>query len=229
MIKAIIFDCDGVLVDSEIVGLEETVKFMAGHGFTWSGADIIRLFTGMRQDKLVEGLHAEYTRILGRTPSDAEIGVIFQGLVDARRNNRHTMKAVPGTGEMVEAVLRLDFAMAVASSSKTEFLEDKLKRYDLWDCFAPHVYSADRVAHGKPEPDIFLYTAEQLNIAPEHCLVIEDSANGVAAGVAAGMPVWGFTGGGHCFGGHDKGLLAAGAVDVKANHAELVQAISALS
>ena len=70
---------------------------------------------------------------------------------------------------------------------------------------------------GKPAPDIFLYAAEQLNIAPSRCLVIEDSVNGVIAGLAAGMPVWGFVGGGHCFDGHAERLSAAGAERVVEN------------
>lgn len=223
--KAIIFDCDGVLVDSEVVGLDETVAFLEGHGFSWSSAEIVRRFTGMRQDKLIEGLGAEYAKILGYPPKSDQVKMIFEGLVEARRRNRDKMTEVLGAGKMLAGLAR---PMAVASSSQATFLEDKLKRYGLWDFFAPHVYSADCVAHGKPAPDIFLYTAERLAYAPENCLVIEDSAHGVVAGCAAGMEVWGFVGGGHCFEGHGLRLREAGATRVLTDHVALAKALALL-
>jgi beta-phosphoglucomutase-like phosphatase (HAD superfamily) len=95
-----------------------------------------------------------------------------------------------------------------------QLAQSKLERTGLYDIAAPHVYSADLVNHGKPAPDIFLYTAGKIGVAPERCLVIEDSANGVKAALAAGMSVWGFLGGGHCYDGHDVHLSEAGAHDV---------------
>ena len=86
-----------------------------------------------------------------------------------------------------------------------------MQRTGIFEFFDPHVYSADLVAHGKPAPDIFLYAAEKIGAAPARCLVIEDSANGVKAGLAAGMTVCGFLGGGHCFDGHGERLIDAGA------------------
>ncbi|MEL7488068.1 MAG: HAD-IA family hydrolase [Pseudomonadota bacterium] len=109
-----------------------------------------------------------------------------------------------------DALSRID-AKAVASSSRAIYLQSKLERTGLLDLVAPHVYSAELVAHGKPAPDIFLYAADRLEADPARCLVVEDSVNGVAAGVAAGMTVWGFTGGGHCFEGHAERLIDAGA------------------
>jgi len=135
----------------------------------------------------------------------------FTGLVEQRRKKKDLLQTVPGAA----GVLRdISMPFAVASSSRTEFLESKLKRVGLWDLATPHVYSADLVEQGKPAPDIFLYAAEKLQVVPEKCLVIEDSVNGVQAGVAAGMTVWGFTGGGHCFEGHGERLLEVGAADV---------------
>jgi beta-phosphoglucomutase-like phosphatase (HAD superfamily) len=112
--------------------------------------------------------------------------------------------------------------IGVASSSRAHFLKSKLERTDLYDLAGPHVYSADLVAHGKPAPDIFLYAAEKLGADPARCLVLEDSENGVKAGIAAKMTVWGFLGGGHIFDGHGERLLEAGAERLSCNFADFV-------
>jgi beta-phosphoglucomutase-like phosphatase (HAD superfamily) len=87
---------------------------------------------------------------------------------------------------------------AVASSTGVAQLESKLRKTAMWELFAPHAYSADLVARAKPAPDIFLHAAAAIGVPPGRCLVLEDSVNGVRAGLAAGMRVWGFVGGGHC-------------------------------
>lgn len=201
---AIIFDCDGVLVDSEALGLEESAAYLREHGFEWSAADLVRLFTGYRSDVFGRHLTEGFQKIHGRAPDAA----FFEGLIDIRRSRRHLLQPIKGADK---ALTETEAPTAVASSSHTEFLDGKLKRTGLYDLAAPHVYSADLVEHGKPAPDIFLYAAEKLSVAPERCLVLEDSVNGVLAGVAAGMTVWGFLGGGHVFDGHGDGLLRAGA------------------
>ena len=201
---AVIFDCDGVLVDSEILALEESAAYLRGHGFGWSAADLVRIFTGLRDDIFAEKLTAAYRDIHGVDPKPE----VFDGLIETRRSKRDQLQPVPGAHDMATA---LSIPAAIASSSKSIYLESKLKRTKLHEHFDPHIYSAELVREGKPAPDIFLYAAEQLNIAPSRCLVIEDSVNGVIAGLAAGMPVWGFVGGGHCFDGHAERLSAAGA------------------
>jgi HAD superfamily hydrolase (TIGR01509 family) len=116
-------------------------------------------------------------------------------------------------------------AVAVASSSRAHFLDSKLKRMGLFDLAAPHIYSADLVEHGKPAPDIFLYTAEKLGVPPRQCLVLEDSVNGVRAGLAAGMQVWGFVGGGHCYDGYGDRLMEAGAQQIMRDYAAVLDAL----
>lgn len=228
MVTTIIFDCDGVLVDSEIVGLSDSVAFLQSHGFDWEAADLVRLLTGLRFDEVTAVLADTYATALGRPVREEEARALFDGLVDCRRRKRDGMTAVPGTHEMIERVLALPFDLAVASSSQEVFLNDKLQRFGLWDHFAPHAYSAERVKAGKPAPDIFLYTAEKLAAEPARCVVIEDSPAGVLAGRAAGMTVWGFTGGGHCFDGHGDRLMEAGAQTVLEDHAALAKALEAL-
>jgi beta-phosphoglucomutase-like phosphatase (HAD superfamily) len=101
--------------------------------------------------------------------------------------------------------------MAVASGSGLERLEHSLKLTRLWDLFAPHIYSTEQVANGKPAPDIYLFAANKLGVNPSQCLVIEDSEHGACAGKAAGMTVYGFTGGSHCNRAWDVRLQQAGA------------------
>lgn len=107
------------------------------------------------------------------------------------------------------------------------FLKSKLERTGLYDLAAPHVYSADLVDHGKPAPDIFLYTAQKLDVDPARCLVLEDSENGVKSGVAAGMTVWGFLGGGHIFDGHGDRLQGAGAAALATDFAAFIAMLDA--
>ncbi len=134
----------------------------------------------------------------------------FRARIDAgkRAANETRLMAIAGIAPVVE---RLALPKAVASSSEAHHLEYKLRKTGLWHHFAPHIYSADHVTHAKPAPDLFLHAATALGIAPADCLVVEDSVNGVKAGLAAGMRVWGFAGGGHMTPALGASLLAAGA------------------
>ncbi|NRA29099.1 MAG: HAD-IA family hydrolase [Parvularculaceae bacterium] len=220
---AVLFDCDGVLVDSEIVGLEDSAEFLRSKGFSWSPEDLIRLFTGKRDDRFKAELLDAYAGLLGRAPSTEEANCLYEGLIEARRANRHKMLPVTGAVEMMAAVAAAGVPRAVASSSQQVHLDSKIDRFGFRPYVGEHVYSAQYVEHGKPAPDIFLSAAERLGVAPDSCIVIEDSPFGVEAGVAAGMQVWGFIGGGHCLEGHAKRLLAAGALRIHVSHFALQQ------
>ena len=218
MFDAVIFDCDGVLVDSEILGLEESAQYLQRFGLNWSAADLVRQFTGFRDDVFEATLREAYRAANGEDPAPE----FFEGLIDERRNRRNDLAPVAGAAAALSSIKQ---PIAVASSSRTPFLEAKLKRTNLWSLVDPHVYSADRVPHGKPAPDIFLYAAGKLGVSPEKCLVVEDSVNGVKAGAAAGMTVWGFIGGGHCFDGHGESLRSAGSERIIENFSALVSAL----
>nr|WP_305888933.1 HAD family phosphatase [Parvularcula maris] len=220
------FDCDGVLVDSEVVGLEESARFLRDRGFSFSAEEIIRRYTGKRDDRFREELVQDYADVLGRAPDEEESEALFEGMIAARRAAKHTMQAVPGAAQSVRAAIAADCRVAVASSSKQAFLDSKVERFGLKPLFGEHVYSADIVSQGKPAPDIFLYAADRLGTDPASCLVIEDSVYGVEAALAAGMQAFGFTGGGHCFGGHGDRLLAVGAAKVLPSHAALQQELT---
>ena len=204
--QAVIFDCDGVLVDSEALGLNDMVAYLKAEGFQWEAPDLIRLFTGFRDDVFRQKLEAAYVDLHGVKPSES----LFEGLVRTRRKLKDQLQPVAGAQTTIVSTRDMTLDIAVASSSRAQYLESKLRRTGLWDDLSPHVYSAEFVMHGKPAPDIFLYAAEQLKVDPQYCLVLEDSVQGVKAGLAAGMEVWGFLGGGHCFEGHDQRLIDAG-------------------
>ena len=205
MISAVIFDCDGVLVDSEILALEVELAILAEQGLTFDREDYVTRFMGLSYQSFHDEIDREAQARIGRPVSE----IIRDDLATRLRQTMIArLTEVPGAGT---AVAGTSLLKAVASSSTKEGLERKLRQVGLWDHFEPHVYSADHVAHAKPAPDLFLHAAKQLGVRAEHCLVLEDSVNGVIAARRAGMLVWGFLGGGHV---HDRlgaRLLAAGA------------------
>ncbi|MEO1658188.1 MAG: HAD-IA family hydrolase [Pseudomonadota bacterium] len=223
---AVLFDCDGVLVDSEVVGLEDSAEFLRDNGFSWGPDELIRRFTGKRDDRFRKELLEGYAEVLGRTPTEAEGETLFVGMIETRRASRHLMQPVPGARETLVMVSALGLKCAVASSSRQVHLDSKIERYGFSPLVSPHVYSAEHVAHGKPAPDIFLYAAERIGADPSVCVVIEDSPFGVEAGVNAGMQVWGFTGGGHCLEDHAERLVAAGAIRIHTSHTALQQELT---
>lgn len=207
MIDAVIFDCDGVLVDSEVLALEVEIAAATEVGLTYDLDEYKARFMGMTTQAFFD-LLAEDCR--ARTGRDLPEG-FEERCYGNYRAALHRLKEVEGAMRMAAAVVH---RKAVASSSRADALEEKLRRTGLWEHFAPHVYSTDLVAHGKPAPDIFLYAAKKLAADPARCLVFEDSVNGVRAARSAGMTVWGFSGGGHMTKASSERLLAAGAARV---------------
>ncbi len=223
MISAVIFDCDGVLVDSEILALEVELAILAEQGLHFERDDYVTRFMGLSHEAFHEGIDDEARKHLGRSISHTvrdELATRLRQTMIAR------LTQVPGAGA---AVARTALPKAVASSSTKEGLERKLRQVGLWEHFAPHVYSADHVTHAKPAPDLFLHAAKALDIPPGECLVLEDSVNGVVAAKRAGMPVWGFLGGGHA---HDRlgaRLTAAGAERLVRDWQEAAGLLAALN
>jgi beta-phosphoglucomutase-like phosphatase (HAD superfamily) len=222
--EAVIFDCDGVLVDSETLAVRGERAALADLGLFYSPEDYVRRFTGLHDGLFFDLLKTEYAAAHGASaPDDFEERVLA-----GRRREMHALTIIDGADLALRRTRAAIGAVAVASSSRAHFLDGKLKRMGLFELAAPHIYSADLVANGKPAPDIFLYTAERLGVAPQCCLVLEDSVNGVKAGLAAGMTVWGFVGGGHCFSGYGARLEDAGAERVIGDYEAFNAAISAV-
>jgi HAD superfamily hydrolase (TIGR01509 family) len=221
-ISAIIFDCDGVLVDSEVLALEVELAILAEQGLSFEREDYVTRFMGLSYEAFHNVIDAEAQKRLGRSISDNIRGELAQRL---RQTMIARLTEVPGA---VAAVAGTALLKAVASSSTKEGLERKLRQVGLWAHFEPHVYSADHVANAKPAPDLFLHAAEKLGVRTDECLVLEDSVNGVAAARAAGMRVWGFLGGGHVHDRLGERLMAAGAERLVADWPEAARLLAGL-
>ncbi len=203
--KAVIFDCDGVLVESESIYQKTELKLLTELGLDVDPFAYAERFMGLPTKIYFQNLRETYEPVLGHAlPDDFETRFRAQ----CHHEIETSLVAMDGIADYI-AALKLPYA--VASSTGLEFLHRKLHLTNLHASFDPHIYSGEQVPRGKPYPDLFLFTAKKLNVAPEDCLVIEDSVNGVKAGVAAGMPVIGFCGGGHCSPRHAAILKAAGA------------------
>jgi HAD superfamily hydrolase (TIGR01509 family) len=197
----VIFDCDGVLIDSEMITCRVQAERLTAHGLRITTEDVVRRFTGMRDREMYAILEREHGRAL---PDDYDAGT--KELIAAAY--RSELRALPGVAAALDAI-RLP--VCVASSSNPTKLRFGLELTGLYPRFAPHLFSAAQVGRGKPAPDLFLFAAAQMGRAPDDCLVIEDSVAGVQAARAAGMAVFGFCGGGHCRDGHGDLLRAEGA------------------
>jgi HAD superfamily hydrolase (TIGR01509 family) len=223
LFSAIIFDCDGVLVDSEVLAYEVETLLLAEHGLSFAREDYLTRFMGISYDAFHEAMDEEAQLQLGRSlPSTLRDDLA----VRLRQTMEERLTEVPGATTAIAAVT---VPKAVASSSARAALERKLRQVGLWQAFSPHVYSADDVVHAKPAPDLFLHAASALRVAPSECLVIEDSIHGVIAAKHAGMRVWGFLGGGHVDGGLGARLIQAGADRVIENWSALSSCLPRLA
>jgi HAD superfamily hydrolase (TIGR01509 family) len=183
----IIFDCDGVLVDSEPLALRVLLEGIAERGIA-----------------IEEGL--AYERFLGRSLASVietvqrDFGLALEADALNRMRDRlyalfrDELRAIDG---VAEAIRRLDIPVCVASSSQMERIRLSLEITGLAPCFADHIFSATMVANGKPAPDLFLLAASRMRVDPSRCIVIEDSPAGIEAAKCAGMRVFAFTGGSH--------------------------------
>jgi HAD superfamily hydrolase (TIGR01509 family) len=214
----VIFDCDGVLVDSEPIINRAHAEVLSECGYSITEDELLLRFCGMSDAEMLGIIEQEWGRTL--PPSYGE-------RVGARIENGfgQSLVAIAGVGEAIDS-LRLP--VCVASSSALEQIHRKLDMTGLLARFGENLFSATMVAHGKPAPDLFLYAAQRLATAPDRCLVIEDSLAGIEAAVCAGMTVIGFCGGSHCGPEHGVALQARGAVLVIDDMRELPSATARL-
>lgn len=215
----IIFDCDGVLVDSEPIAGDAMAAMMTALGHPMTRADALATFTGLA----LADVNARASALLG-APIPAEVGERYGAALLARF--RQELKPIAGVREALAA---LPARRCVASSSAPERLRLSLAVTGLLPLFEPHVFSAAEVPRGKPAPDLFLHAAARAGAVPRDCIVIEDSPLGIAAARAAGMAAIGFVGGGHATAASAERLTAAGADRVIASMAELPPLIATLA
>jgi HAD superfamily hydrolase (TIGR01509 family) len=197
----IIFDCDGVLVDSEVISCRAHAETLTRHGYPITADEVLERFIGRSMRQATLEVEAELGRSLPDDFSSQTYAEIF----------RLFATSLEATPHIAEALEKIALPVCVASSGPPEKIRASLNRVGLYDKFAPHIFSAVQVRHGKPAPDLFLFAAEQMQAAPARCLVIEDSIAGIEGALAAGMTVLGFHGGSHCREGYGRKLRDAGA------------------
>lgn len=215
--ELVIFDCDGVLVDSEPIALAVIERMLRGVGVSLTGAEVRKRFLGMSQEAVLARLEAELRVPLPPGFSDAVTRAILLAF-------ERELKGVKGVREAVEGIKA---RVCVASSSAAERVRLSLRVAGYEALFGANLFSASQVASGKPSPDLFLFAARAMGAASENVLVIEDSVAGVAAARAGGMRVFGFTGGGHFqTAGQAAELTAAGAELIFGDMSRLPEIIS---
>lgn len=217
----IIFDCDGVLVDSEIIAAEVEARILTEAGYPIEAGEMAERFAGLTWKDILLTVEREAS-----IPLQATLLEKSEKLLDERLAK--SVKAIDG---VASALRQLDAPRCICSNSSTKRLEIMLKRTQLWDSFAPNIYSAKSLGENrtKPKPDIFLHGAEQMKADPARVIVIEDSVHGVTAAQAAGMRVIGFTGASHAYPALAGRLMDAGAQTVVSRMADLPATVKALA
>ena len=185
--ELVIFDCDGVLVDSEPISLAVLVEALAAAGVAMSEDEAHERFLGRSLKSMSEILHDAYGLAI-----DAAFLEAMRKALYARF--RAELQPIDGVAETVDG---LGIAHCVASSSQPERIRLSLSVTGLLDRFEPNIFSASMVRHGKPAPDLFLHASAAMGVEPGRCVVVEDSPAGIAAAKSAGMRVVAFTGGSH--------------------------------
>jgi HAD superfamily hydrolase (TIGR01509 family) len=201
--KLIIFDCDGVLVDSEIIANRIDAHMMTQFGYAISTEESIKKFTGMNSKSVREYILKE---------SGIELPECLSKLTGEAIVSALEKELQPLMLSVLSHDLLKSSAKCVASSSPKERIALSL-RVTAQNHFFPdeHIFTSAQVKHGKPAPDLFLFAAEQMGYKPEDCLVIEDSIAGIHAARAAAIPVIGFLGGSHAqFDWYKKRILDQG-------------------
>ncbi len=218
----LIFDCDGVLVNSEEIVQDIELELLAELGLHYDRRDFALRFLGVSNQHFQSELNADSQARLNRPLPETFFDVLHER---ARLGFLERLQAFPGIDAVVS---EWPGHVAVASSSSISGLEFKLGHTALKPLFDPHIYSAEHVHAGKPDPAIYLHTASCLGVSPGSCIVVEDSVNGVLSAVAAGMRVVGFVAGAHCSPEQEQLLRRAGASLVVESMTDLSPALEDL-
>jgi len=214
----LIFDCDGVLVDSELLANEALAELMSALGHPMTTQQALQIFSGLRLRDVLESAEA-----LLSFPVPADLGAAAgQRLLE---RFRHELQPVKGVREALDL---LPYPRCVASSSARERLDLSIEVTGLKELFGDNVFSADQVENGKPAPDLYLFAARSFGEVPANCIVIEDSTLGIQAAVSAGMKTIGFAGASHATGELAQQLKVAGADIVIAAMPDLPGAVERL-
>jgi HAD superfamily hydrolase (TIGR01509 family) len=200
-IDLVIFDCDGVLVDSEVISCRAHADVLSRHGYPITSDQVFERFLG----RSTRQANIEIETELGRKLPEAYHGDLQDELFRAFEAD---LEAIRGIRDVLDVINQ---RVCVASSGSHQRMRVSLGSTGLYERLAPNIFSASQVKNGKPAPDLFLFAANEMGVPPERCVVIEDSLAGIAGARAAGMTVFGFHGGSHCREGHAETLHRAGA------------------
>ncbi len=214
----IIFDCDGVLVDSEVIAFDVLRQMLTELGRPMTLAECRRRFMGRRTGDVL----AEIEKDFGH-PIPPDTGARMKAMLFARL--RLELQPVAGVAEVLA---HLSQPICVASSSAPDRIALSLEVTGLAPLFGTHVFSAEQVVAGKPAPDLFLFAAKSLGVMPQDTIVIEDSPAGVTAARRAGMGIIGFAGASHADSALIAALREAGAESIVTDMADLPAAIDRL-
>ncbi len=186
--ELVIFDCDGVLVDSEPVSNRIFAECFQEIGIPISYEIAVRDYVGLSLKSCFAHIEANY----GKPIPDG-----FEADMQGRTMTAflQDLRAVPGVREAIGEIRAAGAKICVASSGEHEKMQVSLGVTGLWHLLSPDIFSATDVARGKPHPDLFLHAAKRMSVAPDRCAVIEDSPPGVQAATAAGIAAFGYTGG----------------------------------
>jgi len=185
--KLVIFDCDGVLVDSEPLSIVVLCEALAARGVTLTADEAYDRFLGKSLKTMTDILHEEF---------GLAIDEVFLDDMRLDLYGRFREKLLPIEG-IAETLDQLTLRRCVASSSQPERIRLSLTVTGLIDRLEPNIFSATMVSRGKPAPDLFLHAAREMQAEPKNCIVIEDSSAGIMAAKAAGMTVFAYIGGSH--------------------------------
>ena len=199
----VIFDCDGVLVDSELIANKILANALTKEGYHCTFQESIIKFVG----RDLQAIQQQVQHELGRRLSESFTTDLRLETVRAFTENLKPVKGIES------ALKRIPSCKCVASSGSLEKIHLCLSLTGLSNYFKKSsIFSAQDVPNGKPAPDLFLHAASRMNANPQDCVVVEDSVPGVIAAKAAGMPVFGYSGGEHTLSQHPADLAKAGAL-----------------
>jgi len=223
-IKLVIFDCDGVLVDSEYLAAQIHAELLSRAGFPITEQEMIEHYTGLS--------FADILQIIEKT-ADKPVSAALLDQADTlfKQRLKQDLTAIAGVRDCVETIRRqLHLPYCICSNSASANIKTMLEQVKLYDLFRGRIFSAPETGSKKtkPAPDIYLFAAEKAGVAPGACIVLEDSVHGAKAAVAAGMRVVGFTGGRHARPRLSGDLMEAGVETVIARQSDFPATIRAL-
>lgn len=200
-IRAVLFDCDGTLVNSEPICNRVISELLAEEGVLMSPHECMSTFMGHNIAYVVRWTQDHHKITLREDFADRVRPLV-------RRYCAHSLQEIPGAKQLLS---RVSLPKAVVSNSTVDYLNFALGLTGLIDFLAPNVFSSHMVAHPKPAPDVYLHAADRMGFAPEDCLVLEDTVSGVTAAAGAGMRVAALASGEHATEDYSVKLMQAGA------------------